>query len=67
MDHKIIVEHLRKKRKVVVATFVLLLLAFLENSYLNCTVSRSSLGCGLGWLYVFLAAVVVLVAWNYRK
>ncbi len=67
MEHQIIVEHVRKKRKVVVATFALLILAFIENHYLNCAVAISSVGCGLGWIYAFLAAVLVLAAWHYRK
>ncbi len=67
MERKIIVQHVRKKRKVVILTFALLLLAFLENYYLNCVKAYSPTTCALGWIYVVLAAVVALVAFYYRK
>jgi len=67
MERKIIVEHLRKKRKIVILTFVLLLLASLENYYLNCVISYSTPGCEMGWIYVILAFIVLFVVYLYRK
>jgi hypothetical protein len=67
MERKIIVEHLRKKRKIVILTLILLLLAFFENYYLNCMNTPLSPGCELGWIYVILAVIVIMVAYHYRK
>ena len=67
MKREIIVGHMRKKRKVVILTFVLLIVAFLENTYLNCWQIYSPVFCELGWIYVILAAVVLIVAYLYRK
>ena len=67
MDRGLIVEHLKKRKKIVILTFLLLLFAFLENYYLNCSKTYSFPGCELGWIYVVLALIVVLVAYVYRK
>ena len=67
LTHELIVRHIRKGRKVLILTFALLIAAFLENLYLNCIRQYSCPGCELGWIYVCLAAVVVGVAFYYRK
>jgi hypothetical protein len=65
MEHQIVAGHLRKKRKIVILTFFLLLLAFLENYYLSCMKARP--GCELGWIYVILAAILLVAVYHYRK
>ena len=67
MERQLIVEHLKKKRKIVIITFVLLVIAFLENYYLNCFKSYGFPGCELGWIYISLAIIVLLVTYIYRK
>jgi hypothetical protein len=67
MDHKTVVQHLRKRRKTVILTMLLLLLAFFENSYLNCTRSYTFPGCELGWIYLILAFVMIAVVFHFRK
>ena len=67
MERDIIVEHLRKKRKIVIITFILLITAFLENHYLSCIKTYSPPWCEIGWIYIVLAAIVFLVAFSYRK
>ncbi len=66
MDHKLAVEHIRKRKKMVIATLLLLFIAFLESYYLSCMKEVSPL-CPLSWIYVVLAAVVLFVLWHYRK
>lgn len=60
-------EHLRKHRKMVIATIVLLLLAFVESLYLSCYREPSPLFCPLSWVYAALAAIVVLTVIWYRN
>jgi len=67
MKRKMIVEHLRKRRGIVILTFVLLLLAFAENYYLNCTLKYSFPVCELGWIYVILAIIMAQLVYYYRK
>ncbi len=67
MEREIIVEHLQKKRNIVIITFVLLLLAFAENYYLNCMLKYSSPGCELGWIYVILALFLLIAVCYFRK
>jgi hypothetical protein len=67
MERAEIARHLKEKRKIVILTFFLLLVAFLENSFLNCSLHYSSPGCELGWSYVLLAVVVAAVVYYYRK
>ncbi len=67
MEREIIVEQLRKKRKIVILTFALLIVAFLENTYLNCWQIYAPVCCELGWIYVILAVILLLVAYFYRK
>ena len=67
MEREKIVNYMRTKRKVVIITFVLLLVAFAENYYLNCSLKYTFPGCELGWIFVVLAIVVVLMVYNYRK
>jgi hypothetical protein len=67
IPHKLAVEHLKKHRKMVIATVGLLLMAFAESLYLSCARDYSPLFCPLSWVYVALAGIVVFVVWNYRK
>ena len=67
MEREKIVYYMRTKRKRVILTFVLLLVAFALNYYVNCTVDLTSIGCNLGWIYVILAVIVLLVMYLYRK
>ncbi len=67
IEHSVAVEHVRKRRKMVLLTIVLLFAAFIESWYISCERAYSPLWCPLSWTYVFLAAAVVFVIWWYRK
>jgi hypothetical protein len=67
MERRIIVEQMRRKRKVVILTFALLLIAFLENSYLNCFRTYSPAGCYLGLIYAVLAMILLAAYFCFRK
>ena len=67
MEREMIIEHLRKKRKIVILTFALLIFAFFENYYLNCYKALSATTCHLGYIYLILAAIVLAVLLYYRK
>ncbi len=67
IGHKLAVEHIRKQKKMIMLTIGLLIVAFLENYYLSCVKDYSPLQCGMSWIFVFLAGVVVYVLWWYRK
>lgn len=67
LTHELIVEHVRKGRKVVLLTFALLVVAFFENYYLNCSRTYSFPGCELGWIYVGLAGIVAFILFYYRR
>lgn len=67
IDHEIAVTHLRKHRKMVIATIGLLLIAFFESLYVSCARDYSPLFCPLSWVYTGLAGTVVFVLWHYRK
>lgn len=67
MERGIIVEHLKKKRKIVILTFALLIIAFLENYYLNCYQAYYGTSCELGAIFLVLAAIVLFVVFYYRK
>jgi hypothetical protein len=67
MKRELVVEHLKKKRKIVILTFALLMLAFLENSYLSCWKIYNFPFCEMGWIYAFLAIILLLVVFHYRK
>jgi fatty acid desaturase len=67
IDHDVAVEHVRRHRRMVLATLVLLLIAFTESLYISCARDYSPLFCPLSWTYAVLAAAVALVLWHYRK
>ncbi len=67
MERKTIVEHIRKKRKIVILTFALLIIAFLENFYLNCYKAYYFTSCELGVIFLVLAAIMLAVVFYYRK
>jgi hypothetical protein len=67
MEREKIVNYMKTKKKVVIITFVLLLVAFVENYYLNCSLKYTFPGCELGWIFVVLALIVLLMAYLYRK
>ena len=67
MERGMIVEHLRKKRKIVILTFALLIIAFLENFYLNCYQAYYGTSCELGVIFLVLAAIMISVVFYYRK
>ena len=67
IDHGLAVEHIRKRRKVVIGTFLFLLLAFIESWFISCVREHSPVFCPLSWVYVALACVVIFVLFHYRR
>ncbi len=67
VDHNLAVEHISRHRRMVVATFFLLVIAFIESLCVACVRDNSPLFCPLSWIYAVLAGIVVLVLWRYRK
>jgi len=64
MERELIVEHLRKRRRVIILTLVLLLITGAENYYLNCP---EGFWCAFTLIYVILAISVFAVLFWYRK
>ena len=67
MERDKIVTYMRTKRKTVILTFALLMVAFALHYYSNCYKIYYVASCELGAIYIVLALVVLLVMYLYRK
>ncbi len=67
IEHRLAVAQIRKRRKFVIATFLLLVLAFAESLFISCIREHSPLFCPLSWVYAALACAVLFVLFHYRR
>ena len=70
VDPKLATKYFQEHGLHVAMTFGLLMVAFGQNFYINCTgiiKCYSPVWCGLGWIYLALGVVLLAVARHYRK
>jgi hypothetical protein len=77
IDPKLAIRYFRTHGMHVAMTFGLLLVAFIENYYINCMDCGTAIGCiggggsqfwcGFGWIYLILGFILLSVAHYYRR